>query len=112
MLDCLRPRGLSAVKSGNSTGHAWSKRRVPCMRPGSRPLGSRAAGCCRAAGDRAGRRSGCGRGAVPAIRAEEYAVAGPDEIEGPRQTDPELPVPDWTRAAAEPPIDDGLKAVP
>ncbi|WP_329389309.1 DUF5954 family protein [Streptomyces sp. NBC_01351] len=42
------------------------------------------------------------------VRAEEYAVAGPDGIEQPRPTDPEPPVPNWDRAARDPGIDDGL----
>ncbi|WP_328619139.1 DUF5954 family protein [Streptomyces sp. NBC_00354] len=42
------------------------------------------------------------------VRAEEYAVAGPRGIEEPRPTDPEPPVPDWTRGAKGPEIDDGL----
>ncbi|MEU8779122.1 DUF5954 family protein [Streptomyces sp. NPDC048606] len=42
------------------------------------------------------------------VRAEEYAVTGPDGIEQPRPTDPEPLVPDWERAAKDPAIDDGL----
>lgn len=42
------------------------------------------------------------------VRAEEYAATGPDGIEPPRPTDPEPPVPDWSRGAAEPKVDDGL----
>nr|WP_308015473.1 DUF5954 family protein [Streptomyces huiliensis] len=42
------------------------------------------------------------------VRAEEYAVAGPDGIEGPRPTDPEQPVPNWDRAHRDRMLDDGL----
>lgn len=42
------------------------------------------------------------------IRAEEYAVADGNGIEGPRPTDPEPLVPDWDRATNDPRIDDGL----
>ncbi|MEV7520477.1 DUF5954 family protein [Streptomyces sp. NPDC091371] len=42
------------------------------------------------------------------VRAEEYAVAGPDGIEQPRPTDPEPAVPNWDRAAKDPGIDEGL----
>ncbi|MEV0415543.1 DUF5954 family protein [Streptomyces sp. NPDC050448] len=42
------------------------------------------------------------------VRAEEYAAAGPGGIEEPRPTDPEPPVPDWSRGAKGPEVDDGL----
>ncbi|MFD8410162.1 DUF5954 family protein [Streptomyces sp. NPDC059650] len=42
------------------------------------------------------------------VRAEEYAGAGPGGIEEPRPTDPEPPVPDWARNAAEPKLDADL----
>ncbi|MFE2140814.1 DUF5954 family protein [Streptomyces sp. NPDC059456] len=43
------------------------------------------------------------------VRAEEYAVTVPGGgMEGPRPTDPEPPVPDWSRVAAGPDVDDGL----
>ncbi|MET9886470.1 DUF5954 family protein [Streptomyces sp. NPDC006430] len=42
------------------------------------------------------------------VRAEEYAVAGPDGIEQPRPTDPEPLLPDWDRAVRDAEIDDGL----
>ncbi|KOU24160.1 hypothetical protein ADK52_14590 [Streptomyces sp. WM6372] len=42
------------------------------------------------------------------VRAEEYAVTGPDGIEGPRPSDPEPPVPDWSRGSAGPDVDDDL----
>ncbi|MEU9106382.1 DUF5954 family protein [Streptomyces xanthophaeus] len=42
------------------------------------------------------------------VRAEEYAVSGPDGIEQPRPTDPEPPVPDWDRAVRGPGVDAGL----
>ncbi|MFI5979632.1 DUF5954 family protein [Streptomyces sp. NPDC051555] len=42
------------------------------------------------------------------VRAEEYAGSGPDGIELPRPTDPEPLVPDWTRGARGPDIDDAL----
>ncbi|MEU3778201.1 DUF5954 family protein [Streptomyces sp. NPDC032472] len=42
------------------------------------------------------------------VRAEEYAGTGPGGIEEPRPTDPEPPVPDWSRGAKGPGLDDGL----
>ncbi|MCX4547157.1 DUF5954 family protein [Streptomyces sp. NBC_01565] len=42
------------------------------------------------------------------VRAEEYAAAGPGGMEEPRPTDPEPPVPNWSRSAKEPEVDDGL----
>ncbi|MFI6048965.1 DUF5954 family protein [Streptomyces violascens] len=43
------------------------------------------------------------------VRAEEYAaVGGRDGMEGPRPTDPEPLVPDWSRASRGPEVDDGL----
>ncbi|MFD7835448.1 DUF5954 family protein [Streptomyces sp. NPDC059761] len=42
------------------------------------------------------------------VRAEEYAVTGPDGIEGPRPTDPEPPVPDWSHGKTGPDVDDDL----
>ncbi|MDI2131273.1 DUF5954 family protein [Yinghuangia seranimata] len=41
------------------------------------------------------------------VRAEEYAVAGPDGLEGPRPTDPQPPKPDWARGRGAV-VDDGL----
>ncbi|UQX04425.1 DUF5954 family protein [Streptomyces sp. RerS4] len=42
------------------------------------------------------------------VRAEEYAVTGPDGIEQPRPTDHEPLVPDWERTTKDPDIDDEL----
>ncbi|MER5726741.1 DUF5954 family protein [Streptomyces sp. NPDC002138] len=42
------------------------------------------------------------------VRAEEYAAAGPEGIEAPRPSDPEPPVPDWSRGVKGPGVDDGL----
>ncbi|MFF4185053.1 DUF5954 family protein [Streptomyces sp. NPDC001691] len=42
------------------------------------------------------------------VRAEEYAMSGPEGLEGPRPTDPEPLVPDWSRGVRGPEVDDGL----
>ncbi|MER5932367.1 DUF5954 family protein [Streptomyces sp. NPDC002054] len=42
------------------------------------------------------------------VRAEEYAVAGPEGMEEPRPTDPEPLLPDWSRNTKGPEVDDGL----
>ncbi|RMI44165.1 hypothetical protein EBN88_05945 [Streptomyces triticirhizae] len=42
------------------------------------------------------------------VRAEEYAGMGPDGFEGPRPTDPEPLVPDWSPSAREAEADKGL----
>lgn len=47
------------------------------------------------------------------VRAEEYAaVGGVGGMEGPRPTDPEPLVPDWSRASRGPDVDDGLVVDP
>ncbi|WP_052398190.1 DUF5954 family protein [Streptomyces sp. NRRL F-5123] len=42
------------------------------------------------------------------VRAEEYAGAGPEGIEGPRPTDAEPAVVSWDRSASDAAVDDGL----